>query len=175
MKKANIISSIFGSIALVSGCIWFGAYIARLITTYQMFEPTELTLKNFVTQSNLPAIIQTIFPLVNLTFFTYLIFLLCFTVYLFTVNMKLKENGWLFIISMIIYLTLPLEAVLLMVDYKLIVLFFSESYPSEVILELMIERVSILSSFPIILLLSYLSIPFFLIFKPFSMKQKNEN
>ncbi len=89
--------------------------------------------------------------------------------------MKFKENGWLLIVSLIIFLTLPLESILLMIDYKLIVLFLNEQFASEDVLKLIIERITMLSSFPIILLLSYLSIPYFLVFKPFTLKSENEN
>ena len=172
---SNKFSSIFGFLALASGSIWFGAYIARLLTTYQMFEPTEAVLKDYLTNNNLPAIIQTTFPLVNLTFFTYLVLILSFSLYLISTHLKLKQNGWLLIISMIIYLTLPFEAVLLMIDYKLIVLFLNEQFASVEVLQLIIDRITLLSSFPIILLLSYFSIPFFLVVKPFTLISKDEN
>jgi hypothetical protein len=175
MKKENKLAPVFGYIALASGSIWFGAYISRLLTTYQMFEATELVLKSYITNANLPAIIQTTFPLVNLTFFSYLILIISFTLFVIFTNMKFKENGWLLIVSLIIYLTLPLESILLMVDYKLIVLFLNEQFASEDIMKLIIERITMLSSFPIILLLSYLSIPYFLVFKPFTLKSENEN
>lgn len=175
MKKENKLAPVFGYIALASGSIWFGAYISRLLTTYQMFEATELVLKSYITNANLPAIIQTTFPLVNLTFFSYLILIISFTLFVIFTNVKFKENGWLLIVSLIIYLTLPLESILLMIDYKLIVLFLNEQFASEDILKLIIERITMLSSFPIILLLSYLSIPYFLVFKPFTLKSENEN
>ncbi len=175
MKKNNILSSIFGFLALASGSIWFGAYIARLSTLYQMFESIELTLKNYVTNNNLSAIVQTISPMVYLTFFAYLVLILTFTLFIIFTKLKLKENGWLFIISMIIYLTLPFEAVLLVTDFKLIVLLINNQFASEEVLKLMKERITLLSSFPIILLLSYLSLPFFLIVKPFTIKSKDEN
>ena len=65
MKIRKILSSVFGFLALSSGSLWFGAYIARLLITYQMFEPNELLLKSYLSNSDLPAIFQTIFPLVN--------------------------------------------------------------------------------------------------------------
>jgi hypothetical protein len=175
MKKNSKLSSVFGYLALTSGSIWFGAYIARLLTTYQMFEATELVLKSYITSANLPAIIQTTFPLVNLTFFAYLMLIISFTLFLISTKMKIKEDGWLLIVSLIIFLTLPLESILLMIDYKLIVLFLNEQFASEEVLKLIIERITLLSSFPIIHLLSYLSIPYFLVFKPFTLKKENEN
>ena len=175
MKNKNKLSFLFGYLALASGSIWFGAYIARLLTTYQMFEETELVLKNFINSTNLPAIVEVLSPLVILTFISYLILIVSFTLFLIFCHVKLKENGWLFIIALIIYITLPLESILLVTDYKLMVLFINEQFSSEKVLELVIERISKLSSFPIIHILSYLTIPYFLIFKPFTVKVKNEN
>ena len=175
MKKRKILSSIFGSIALVSGSIWLGANVARLIITYQMFEPAETTLNSYLYGNNLSAVIQTIFPLVNLTFFSYLVMIIAFTIFVISTNLKFKENGWLLIITMIIYLTFPFEFILLTIDYKLIIHFVNGQFTSGEILKLIIERLNILSSFPVILILCYFTIPFFLVFKPFTLKLKNED
>ena len=170
MKKENTITKIFAYISLTSGSIWLGAYISRLLTTYQMFEATELKLKSYITDSNISSIFQTTYPLVNLSIFSYLIMIFSFTIFLTLTKIKLKENGWLFIIIMIIYITLPFEIILLLIDYKLFIIFMNEQFTSELILQLVTERITMLSSFPIILLLSYLSIPYFLIFKPYTKK-----
>ena len=170
MKKENTITKIFAYISLTSGSIWLGAYISRLLTTYQMFEATELKLKSYITDSNISSIFQTTYPLVNLSIFSYLVMTISFTIFLMLTKIKLKENGWLFIITMIIYITLPFEIILLLIDYKLFIIFMNEQFTSELILQLVTERITMLSSFPIILLLSYLSIPYFLIFKPYTKK-----
>jgi hypothetical protein len=168
MKKENTITKIFAYISFTSGSIWLGAYISRLLTTYQMFEATELKLKSYITDSNISSIFQTTYPLVNLSIFSYLIMIFSFTIFLTLTKIKFKENGWLFIITMIIYITLPFEIILLLIDYKLFIIFMNEQFTSELILQLVTERITMLSSFPIILLLSYLSIPYFLIFKPYT-------
>ena len=175
MKKRNKLSSILGYLALTSGSIWFGAYLARLITTYQMFEETEPVLKNFIDNTNLPVIVEILSPLVYITTIAYLIMLMSFTLFLFISDLKLKENGWLFIIAALIYITLPFETILLIFDYKQIVLFLNEQFGSEKIIELITNRLYRLSSFPIIQILSYLSIPYLLIFRPFTRKVKDEN
>jgi len=175
MKKRKILSSIFGSLAFASGSIWLGAYVARLITTYQIFEPAETTLKSYISSNNLPVVIQTIFPLVNLTFFSYLVMIIAFTIFIISTDLKFKKNGWLLIISMIIYLTLPFEFLLLTIDYKLVIYFLDGQFNSGEILKLIVERLNILSSFPVILILCYFTIPFFLVFKPFTLHLANEN
>ncbi len=175
MKKDSKLALIFSYLALTSGCIWFGAYFARLNITYQMFEAVDLSLKSYISSNSLPAILQTNYPLVILTFITYLILILSFTIYLLISKIKLKENGWLLITALIIYLTLPFESVLMWIDYKLITLFLLEQFAPSNIIELIRDRITLLNGFPIILLLSYLSIPYFLVFKPFTISLKDEN
>lgn len=175
MKKKSRLSYYFGYLALASGSIWFGAYIARMLTTYQFFEETEFVLKSYINSTNLSAVIEALYPLVNLTFISYLIMITSFTLFLILSDIKLKENGWLFMTALIVFITLPFEFILLVIDYKLIILFLNEQFSSEKILELVIERVSKLSSFPIIQILSYLTIPYLLIFRPFTLKNKDEN
>ena len=175
MKKSNYVSNSFAYLALASGTIWFGGYVARLLVTFQLFEPADFSLKTFITNSNFPAIIQAIHPLINLTFFTYLVFVVFFSLYLISTRLKFKQNGWLFIITMIVYVTLPFEVVLMLIDYKLIILFLESNFSSGEILQLITKRITTLNSFPIILLLSYLAIPYFLVFKPFTLSSKNEN
>ena len=175
MKKENILSSIFGYLALTSGIIWFGAYVSRLLSTYMMFEETEPTLKNFLDGANLPAVVEVISPIIILTLICYLLMIFTFIVFLFSTDLKLKANGWLFIIAGIIFITMPFEVVQLIQDYKLTVFFINGDYGSTKIIPLITDWLTKLSSFPVILILSYLSIPYLLIFKPFSLKPKNEN
>jgi hypothetical protein len=175
MKKRKLLSSVIGSIALSAGSIWIGSYIARLLTIYQMFEPNEIILKNSLNSNNLPVVFQTIFPLVNLTFFSYIVMIISFTLFIVSTDLKLKQNGWLFIIAMIIYFTFPFEFLLLTIDYRLINYFVNEQFTSGEIFKLFVERITSLSSFPVILVFSYLTIPFFIVFKPFTLNPKDEN
>ncbi len=91
MKKKSNLSTIFGYLALTSGSLWFGAYVSRLLITYQMFEETEFVLNNFINNTNLPAIIQTTFPLVNLTFYSYTIMIISFTLFLIFSKYKIEK------------------------------------------------------------------------------------
>lgn len=175
MKKSNSLSNSLGFLALASGIIWFGGYVARLLVTFQLFEPEDLSLKSFVTNNNLPSMIQAVHPLVNLTFFAFIVFVVFFTLFLIFTRLKFKQNGWLFIIAMIVYITLPFELILMLIDYKLVILFLASDFSSGEILELVTKRISTLNSFPIILLLSYIAIAYFLVFKPFTTNSKNEN
>jgi hypothetical protein len=170
MKNKNL-SNVFAFISLGFGAIWFGSYITRLILNYNLFIEGELVLKNYINNNNISGILEALAPLFYITSITYVIFIICFTLFLVTSKIKLKENGWLFIITVIIFFTFPFEVALMTIDYKLIILHISNNFDSELALTLIIERLQMLSSFSVILILSYFIIPYFLVFRPFSVKK----
>ncbi len=175
MKEQNLLNKIFAFLAVLSGAIWLGSYAERMIISYQLFD-IDMNIMPYVNQQNLSGILVTIIPAVYTTFILYIFFILVFTIFLFTSKISLRENGWLFIIAVIVYLTLPFEAYLLTIDYKIISAFsFSDVIDAEYIVSLIKDRFTTLSSFPIIIFLSYCSLIYFLLFKPFTKKIQNEN
>ena len=169
--KNKKLSNLFAFTALVFGAIWLGSHITRLILTYNLFREGELVLKNFINNSNINGIFQAFEPLYYITFVTYVLVVICFTLFLISSSLRLKANGWLFIIAVIIYFTLPFEAVLMTIDYKIILLYLTGNIDSELTLSLILDRLQTLGGFSVIIILCYLSIPYFLIFKPFSLKE----
>ncbi len=175
MEKISKLSKVFSSVALLSGGLWLGAYIERLFITFMLFKKEGLILKDFVNDSNLSGILTTISPSVLITFIFYVILFISFTLFLLISKISLKQNGWLFIITLLIYITLPFEAYLMTFDYKMILEIISGAQNSSYLLGLTIDRFRLLSGFPVIIIFSYLSIPFFIVFKPFTATIKNEN
>ena len=172
MKKLNTSPKIFAIIAIVSGSLWLGSYVTRLILSYNLFLENDFVLKDFVTQENLQAVLLSMAPTIILSFFLYIVFIAGYTIFLFSSRISLKKNGWLFIISAIIYLTLPFEIYLMVdIDYKLIMNFSSGISDANAFLSLMIDRFKVLGSFPIILIWCYITIPYFLLFRPFTMSE----
>jgi hypothetical protein len=169
--KNKKLSYPFAFASSIFGVLWLGAYVTRLILTYNLFKEGELVLKNFINNSNIVGVFRAFEPLYYITFITYLIFIICFTLFLISAKLNYKKNGWLFIVSIIVYFTLPFEVILMAIDYKIILMSLAGNFNSELILALMIERLQILDGFSVILILCYLSIPYFLIFRPFSKKE----
>jgi hypothetical protein len=168
MKNQNLITKISAYIAMLVGSIWLGAYATRMMISYQLFD-VDMNLMNYLNEQNLEGILITIIPAINTTFILYIVFIISFTVFLISSRFKLKNNGWLFIISVVIYLTLPFEAYLMTIDYKIfLALNCSDVINSEYVIELIRNRFTSLSSFPIIIFLSYCSLIYFLLFKPFT-------
>lgn len=175
MKKLNTTSKIFALVAILSGGLWLGSYVARLILSYNLFLENDFMLKEFVTQENLQAVLLSLAPIIPLSSVLYLVLIIGFTVFLFISHISLKKNGWLFVIVAIIYLTLPFEIYLIVtIDYKLISAFLSGIENTNEFLSLMIDRFKVLGSFPIILIWCYIIIPYFLLFRPFTISEKKD-
>ena len=175
MNQLKTVPKIFAFIVFVSGALWLGSYVVRLILSYNLFLENDFVLKEFVTQENLQAVLLSIAPNIALSSVLYLVFITGFTVFLFTANVSLKKNGWLFIIAAIIYLTLPLELYLMVtIDYKLISVSFSGIVNANEFLSLLIDRFKVLGSFPIILIWCYIAIPYFLLFRPFTISENKD-
>ena len=175
MKKLNTAPKIFAFIAIIAGGLWLGSYVVRLILSYNLFLENDFVLKEFITQENLQAVLLSLAPAITLSAVLYLIFITGFTVFLFISHISSKKNGWLFIIAAIIYLTLPFELYLMVtIDYKLISISFSGIVNANEFLSLLIDRFKVLGSFPIILIWCYITIPYFLLFRPFTIREKKD-
>jgi hypothetical protein len=175
MEKESILVNILASLSVLSGALWIGAYTERLFVTFMMFKEEGLILKDYINDNNLAGILTTISPSIVLSFIFYTVFIISFSLFLVTTKLKLKQNGWLFIITLLVFVTLPFETYLMTFDYKMILEILSGGLNSNYLLGLIIDRFRLLNSFPIIIIFTYLTFPFFIVIKPFILKKKNEN
>lgn len=172
MKKILTFSRTCATLSIISGSIWLGAYFLRLFLNYQLFEGPGLELKTYVTLENSNGILYTLLPSVIVTFVSFMVMIIFFLLFLITSKLSLKNNGWLFIITIILLVTLPFEVYLMMIDYKLILNLFTETFDSLLIIKLIKDRIQNLSSFPIVELFCYMSFYYFIIFQPFTKIDK---
>lgn len=170
--KQNTFSKILLSLTLITAVLWLGSYVARQLAVYQLFEPLNLDLKSFYNSQNLSGALETIFPVLVLNLVSYPVFLVLFFVYVFTSKIKIKNEGWLFIILMIVIVTAPFELYLSFMDYKIVKLLIATSFDTSTVIDLLRKRITILSSFPMIEVFSFAAAIFIMIFKPL---RKNEN
>ncbi len=166
MQKDKLITKIFLFISVITGIIWIGSYLLRLSLSYQLFESNEFVLKNNLTPENILGFLSVFVIAVKTTSICYLIFITSFLVFISTTRFKLKKNGWLFIITVIIFLTFPFEIYLMTIDYKIIHLMNGSSFLAGDIINLIIKRFTSLNAFPLIEIFAYFSIVYFVIFQP---------
>lgn len=171
MENQNKISKVILYFTVIFFIFWLGGYIARHLVIYQYFEPENLTLRELFTKESLPATFYLILPLIIFNIFSYVVFLVLFIIFLIISKFNLKLEGWLLIVSLIVFITAPFEIFLLIKDYKIVKDIYYNLTNAEYLISLIRERITILSSFSLIEIFSYLGIVFLVIFKPLR-KQK---
>jgi len=105
-------------------------------------------------------------PAYWLTLISYIIFFIFFILFLTTAKLNLRNNGWLFIITLLVLLTFPFEAYLMSIDFKTITLLTGNSINPEELLDLIIKRFKFFNSFPVIEIFCYFAVIFLIIFQP---------
>lgn len=173
MAKLSLVSKIFLYLAILFFALFLGSYVARQMLIYQLFEPTGINFKSIYNEQNLSIVYSTIFPVLILNIVTYAIFLFSFIVFLIFSKIKIKYEGWLFAIIIIVVVTAPFEVYLLTIDNKIVQMIMSNSTTVTAISGLIKERMSVLSSFSLIEIFSSAAIIYLGLFKP--LRKKNED
>lgn len=170
MQKFSTLSKSFAVISLIAASIWIGSYLTRMFLVYQLFEGTDLILKNHINETNINGILLTLLPAIMVHFVSFLIMISSAILFYITSKISLRFNGWLFIILISIFITLPFEIYLMLIDYKIIISLINGSFESAQIIALLKDRIKDLSSFPIVEFLAYLSFYYFIVFQPFAKR-----
>jgi len=166
------VSKIFQYLTAMFGAVWIGANLSRTILTFYLFDGNQFELKPFISNSFLYAVFYFLNPLLVLTSVAYTIFFVCLILFVVSSPIKFKQNGWLFIIFILVITLAPFEFYLIHLDYKILTSVFYTTFDPKFILELTIKRFKVLGSFPLIHLFSFLAIIFLLLFQPM---KKNED
>lgn len=148
-----------------------GGYLLRLVVFYQLFEAEEFVLRSFLNIENLPGIFMILRSAVAMTLILFPLFILSYISFLFSSKINLKQNGWLFIITILIFITLPFEIYLMTIDYDIVFKINYSNFRTDDVLNLVIKRFKVLSSFPIIELICYFSVIYLMIFQPLKIKK----
>lgn len=166
MDKLNKISKSLLYLFVVSGTIWLGSYVTRLSLFYNLFRSDELVLKEYVNNQNISGIFTTLIAAVSINMIFYLIMILSFVFFFVTAKLNLKLNGWLFISVILILVCLPFELYLMSIDYKFVMMVWKGSFNSQEALQLVLKRFTIISSFSVVEILSYLAVIYLFLFQP---------
>ena len=172
MKNISLTAKWFALLSLISGSIWIGSYLSRLFTVYGIFEGPDLVLRSFVNEQNISGILSSFLPVILTPFISFIVMIVAFILFIIISKINLKGNGWLFIILIGIVVTLPFEVYLMLIDYKIIIALMSSSFDPNLVITLLGDRIKDLSSFPIVIVLTYISFFFFIVFKPLTKTKK---
>ena len=170
MKNISILSKIFAVLALISAAIWVGSYLSRLFLVYQLFEGPDLILRSHINNENINGILFSIYPSFVLHFAAFIIMFITTVLFYLTSKINLRFNGWLFIVLLAIIITSPFEIYLMLIDYQVIMMLYSNSFDSNTVINLLRNKIKDLSSYSIVAILNYLSFYYFIVFQPLTKK-----
>jgi hypothetical protein len=173
MNKISTFSKLIAFISLSACSVWIGSYLTRLFLVYNLFEGVDLRLQSFISEQNINGILISILPAILTHFISFILMLLAFIIFILTSKLRLKENGWLFIIVIIVLILSPFEIYLMTIDYKTINILLSQNFDANQVVLLLKERIKVLSSFPVVEVISFISIFYFIIFQPLTKLNKN--
>ncbi len=156
---------------VTSSIFWLGGVNIRAVIGNELLQIGTLEF-----EPNLePSVEREIFRLMN---YSSIVILLAYTVvffssivYLSTIHLKLKENGWLLMSAVLFYMFSPAEWYTNSIDAKMVVLeLFGKPQLSE-FRELFIKRLAALRGVPIIALFCYYTILGLVVWRPMRKQQ----
>ncbi len=156
---------IFSSIVALFYLLWMCGVIADLLISFQLFEAKGLVLKEVFSRTDLSAGLLLLTPAISLKLIGYLFLVISIILYLLFLKPKLKKEGWLLMVLLLVIITAPFNIYLLYKDYNLLMEILNLNPASETIAHLR-ERFIILGGFPLINLFVNLAILFLAILKP---------
>jgi hypothetical protein len=93
--------------------------------------------------------------------------------FLITTKLKIKQNGWLLMSSILFFMFVPVEVYTYFLDIKFMVLFYSNPPNHDELLKIFGQRLGGLSGVPVIALFCYYTIIVLAVFRPLT-KQDEE-
>lgn len=160
---------------LIAGAVfWLGginirALIGNELLNYDQFDfrtsippDRENTLFQMICNSSLVVVISYFFVLVSAIWF------------LATTKLKMKQNGWLLMSSILFFIFVPAEIYTYYLDVQFIILFFSGPPNHDGLLKLFGERLGALSGVPVIAMFCYYTIIPIAVFRPLRKKDEEE-
>lgn len=174
MKPLSLISKILLAFTLASGALWLGSYTVKIFSFFNLFDLDQnnsLILKASLINVDMKPVIFELVPVLTISLSSYIVFIITGLLFLFISKINLKENGWIFIILLIVLFCLPFEIFLSLKDYELTRMILDGSSDSTRMIEIIKSRITALSSFPIVALILHYSIVFLFVFKPLIKKK----
>lgn len=166
MENLKKTSKVFLYFTVLFFTLWLGGYVARHLVIYQFFEPENLGLKEIYKIDSLDGSLYTILPLFILNIISFVFLLIFFISFLLSSKINLKYEGWLLIITLLIFLTAPFEIYLLIKDYEIVKDIYYHLANSDTIINLIRDRITLLSNFSLIEIFAYCGVIFLVVFKP---------
>ncbi len=146
---------------------WLGAGIMKNIQIGNLLEFGTVELKQTLNAEIERTAYDTIAKLSISLFIFYPIVLISGISYLITTQRTMKNDGWLLMCAILLFMFLPVELYCFWLDWKIVGLNYWGEWPLEEFRKAFVLRLTALAGLPFIGQLCYYTIPILVIFKPF--------
>jgi hypothetical protein len=154
----------------VAVIVWLGAVNVRAMIGYELFHTGTL---EFISTLD-PAVEREVMHLVSYASLVvdggYIVVLLSAVLFLWSTPLVLKEQGWLMMSAVLLFVFMPVEFYTIYLDAKFIMMEIFGNPAVEELRTIFLKRFTALSGLPVIALLCYYTVIPLIVWKPFTKK-----
>lgn len=168
MEKSS--AKFFLFLFAVSFLMYIGLSAARNMQIGMLLEFGTIQFRSSISPEAERNTYQSIAALAVYCFAVYPVMIISAYGFVRTTNRVMKEDGWLLMSAILLFVFIPVELYSFWLDWKLVGLNYWGTWPMEEFRKALLARLSALGGLPFVAQLCYYSIPFFIIFKPLQKK-----
>jgi len=154
------------TLLLVASVFWLGGINVRALIGNELLNYDQFDFRTSIPPDRENTLFQMICNASILITISYFFVFVSSVWFMMTTKLKIKENGWLLMCSIMFFLFVPVEIYTNYLDIKFTMVFFSNPPNHDELLKIFGERIGALSGVPVIALFCYYTIIPIAIFKP---------
>jgi hypothetical protein len=153
---------------IVTGAIlWLGATAVRAVVANDLLIPGTMQFDDRTPPVAERQLYRVLAESAILMISGYVLVLVGSVVFLLTSPFLLREHGWLLMSALLLYLFVPVEAYVMSLDVRMVIMVFFSDAGTPAVRELFLARVGALAGVPFVALFCYCTIIALAIFQPF--------
>jgi hypothetical protein len=150
----------------ISGIVWLGGVNIRTLIGSDLLAPGTTRFLEYIAPDAEREIYRLLSMTGIVTISSYLLVLVSGAVFLMQSPWKLKENGWLLMSAILLYVFVPVEIFCMTLDVRMVYLEFFTAEGNSAFRELVLARIGALSGAPFVALFCYHAIVPLVVFQP---------
>jgi hypothetical protein len=154
-------------VIIVSAILWLGSFAVRLAIADDLLISGTMQFNDAVAPVVESHLYRVLAGTAIIMISGYVLVLIGSIVFLATSPLRLRENGWLMMSALLLYVFVPVEMYTMSLDVRMIITEFFSGGSTETLRELFLARVGALAGTPYIAVLCYITIIALAVFQPF--------
>jgi hypothetical protein len=150
----------------ISGIVWLGGVNIRTMIGSDLLAPGTTRFLEYIAPDAEREIYRLLSMTAIVTISSYFVVLVSAAVFLARSPWKLKENGWLLMSAILLYIFVPVELFCMSLDLRMVYLEFFTAEGNSAFRELVLARIGALSGAPFVALFCYYAIVPLVVFQP---------